>query len=98
MLTAPSLADPAVDPGRCAKGLAFAKAGDLPHAALYLEGCPGDEAERAAAQVMKKLRASDLSALALSSDPTGATVVFVVLLGVLLLLFVVFWVLVGFFL
>ena len=74
MLTAPSLADPAVDPGRCAKGLAFAKAGDLPHAALYLEGCPGDEAERADAQVMKKLRASDLSALAISSDPTGATV------------------------
>jgi len=70
MLTAPSFADPA----RCAKGLDYAKAGDLPHAALYLDGCPGDDAERASAQVMTKLRASQLSALAISSDPSGVTV------------------------
>jgi len=76
MLTAPSLADPAPDPaaGRCTKGLSYAKAGDLPHAALYLDGCTGDEAERASAQVMTKLRASELSALSISSDPSGVTV------------------------
>ena len=72
MLTAPSLADPA--PDRCTKGLAYAKAGDLPHAALYLDGCTGDEAERASAQVMTKLRASELSALSISSEPSGVTV------------------------
>src|SRR3569833_3290297 len=74
MLTAPSLADPAVDPGRCAKGLAFAKAGDLPHAALYLEGCPGVVVVWVVVLVLLLLCVCDLSALAISSDPTGATV------------------------
>ena len=53
MLTAPAIADPA----RCAKGLELAKT-DLPRAALYLDGCTGDDAERATADVATKLRAS----------------------------------------
>jgi len=74
VLTAPALADPAATSARCAKGLDYAKAGDLPHAALYLDGCPGDDAERATAQVMTKLRASELSALSISSEPSGVAV------------------------
>jgi hypothetical protein len=74
LLTAPSLADPAAAPDRCAKGMDYAKAGDLSRAALYLEGCSGDDAERAAGQVMAKLRASQLSALEISSAPSGVTV------------------------
>ena len=61
MLTAPSLAEP--DPVRCARGERFAQAGDLPRAALYLDGCTGEAAERSAAEVARKLRASQLSAL-----------------------------------
>ncbi|MEO6776367.1 MAG: hypothetical protein ABI467_25720 [Kofleriaceae bacterium] len=72
MLTAPSFADP--DPARCTRGLGYAKAGDLPRAALYLDGCSGTDAERAAGQVMAKLRASELSALTISSDPAGVAV------------------------
>lgn len=64
MLTAPAIADP----DRCAKGLDFARAGDLPHAALYLDGCAGDGAERANADISTKLRASQLSALSVVSD------------------------------
>jgi hypothetical protein len=63
MLTAPAIADP----DRCAKGLELAKT-DLPRAALYLEGCTGDDAERATADVATKLRASQLSALSVVSD------------------------------
>lgn len=62
MLTAPAMAE------RCEQGLAAAKAGDLPHAALYLEGCTGDEAERAQSEVAKKLRASQLSSLSVVAD------------------------------
>lgn len=64
MLTAPAIADP----DRCAKGLELAKAGDLPRAALYLDGCTGDDAERASGEVAAKLRASQLSALSVESD------------------------------
>jgi hypothetical protein len=63
MLTAPAIADP----DRCAKGLELAKT-DLPRAALYLDGCTGDDAERATADVATKLRASQLSALSIESD------------------------------
>jgi hypothetical protein len=74
VLTAPSFADPAAPPERCAKGVVFAKAGDLTRAALYLDGCAGDEAERATGLVMAKLRASELSALEISSAPSGIAV------------------------
>ncbi|NVB80685.1 MAG: hypothetical protein HOV81_19980 [Kofleriaceae bacterium] len=70
-------ADPATD--RCAAGLEFAKKGDLPRAALYLDGCTelalpadlADEVGKASADVMKKLRASELSALSISTTPSG---------------------------
>jgi hypothetical protein len=54
---------------RCADGIAFAKKGDLPRASLYLESCTDEAAQDAAAGVAKKLRASNLSALSISSTP-----------------------------
>ncbi len=74
MLTAPALAGPA-DPARCAKGIELAHGKELARAALYLEGCSGDEAERANAEVTKQLRASELSALSVVSE-TSAIVTF----------------------
>lgn len=64
-------ADPEVtpDPARCEKGAAFAKRGDLPRAALYLEGCGGAERD-----VKKKLDASDLSRLEIVTRPEGLPV------------------------
>lgn len=59
---------------RCADGIAAAKKGDLPHAALYLEGCTGDDAARAATDVSKKLRASELSEIAIVTTPAGLAV------------------------
>jgi len=56
---------------RCAAGIAFAEKGDLPRASLYLDGCTDEAATDAAATVAKKLRASDLSALSISSTPEG---------------------------
>jgi hypothetical protein len=56
---------------RCAAGIAFAEKGDLSRASLYLEGCSDEAATDAAATVAKKLRASDLSALSISSTPEG---------------------------
>lgn len=57
---------------RCAQGLAAAKAGDLPRAALYLDGCDGEDATRAA--VSKKLRDSNLSEIAIVTTPSGLPV------------------------
>lgn len=54
---------------RCADGIEAAKKGDLPRASLYLENCTDEAAQDAAAMVAKKLRASDLSALSISSTP-----------------------------
>lgn len=54
------------DPARCARGLELAKS-DLARAALYLDGCPGDAEERAAADVATRLRASELSTLTVSA-------------------------------
>lgn len=70
-------ADSAVD--RCTQGLAHAKKGDLPRAALYLDGCTdleldadlADQVAKASADVMKRLRASELSALSISTTPSG---------------------------
>lgn len=70
-------ADRAAD--RCAAGVEFARKGDLPRAAFYLDGCTGlelpdelaDEVARTSADVMKKLRASELSALSISTTPSG---------------------------
>ena len=59
---------------RCDRGLAAAKAGDLPRAALYLEGCDGDDATRAHADVSKKLRDSNLSEIAIVTTPPGLPV------------------------
>jgi hypothetical protein len=59
------------DDDRCAAGLAFARKGDLPRAALYLDGCSGDAQTRAAADVARKLRASDYSALTITTTPEG---------------------------
>ena len=58
------------DPARCEQGAVFAKKGDLPRAALYLEGC-GDKTER---EVKKKLDASDLSRLEIVTRPDGLPV------------------------
>jgi hypothetical protein len=53
---------------RCAEGAALAKTGDLPKAALYLEGCDG------AAAVEHKLGESDYSSITISTTPAGLTV------------------------
>ncbi|CAN5571288.1 hypothetical protein BH11MYX1_BH11MYX1_33300 [soil metagenome] len=76
MLTAPALAEPAPDGARCAKGIELARGKDLARAALYLEGCTGDAAERATATVSKQLRASALSALSIVSDASSVVVTF----------------------
>lgn len=70
-------ADPAID--RCTAGVELAKKHDLPRAALYLDGCTelelpaavADEVARASSDVMRKLRASELSALSISTTPSG---------------------------
>jgi len=58
---------------RCAKGVEFAQKNDLPRASLYLDGCTDEAATDAAAHVAKKLRASDYSALSISTTPDGLT-------------------------
>ncbi|HEY0253607.1 MAG TPA: hypothetical protein VGC41_18875 [Kofleriaceae bacterium] len=68
VLAAPAVAD------RCAEGMAFAKSGDLPRAALYLDGCTDEEAVTAAHGVAKKLEASQLSALVISGDGIAFTI------------------------
>ena len=57
------------DGDRCTAGVAAAKQGELARAALYLEGCTAADGEAAYADVQKKLRASQLSALSISGDP-----------------------------
>jgi hypothetical protein len=55
---------------RCADGVAALAKNDLPHAALYLDGC--DDAEpKAMHELRKKLEASSLSVLEISSNPSG---------------------------
>lgn len=54
---------------RCADGIEAAKKADLPRASLYLESCTDEASVDAAADVAKKLRASNLSALSISSTP-----------------------------
>lgn len=54
---------------RCADGIEAAKKGDLPRASLYLDSCTDEASQAAAADVAKKLRASNLSALSISSMP-----------------------------
>jgi hypothetical protein len=68
---ATALAEPAAE--RCAKGVEFAAKNDLPRASLYLDGCTDEASADAAAQVAKKLRASDYSALSISTTPDGLT-------------------------
>ena len=65
--TASAIADPAAD--RCARGAELARANDLPRAAIYLDGCDTPAAD----DVAKKLRASQLSALSIVTDPAGMT-------------------------
>ncbi|CAN5707240.1 hypothetical protein BH11MYX3_BH11MYX3_39090 [soil metagenome] len=80
------LGDPAA---RCTLGAVFAKQADLPRAALYLTGCgeltlPEDVAEpvaRAAREVIKKLRASELSQLEIVTNPDHLFVEFDALPG-----------------
>jgi len=69
MLSAATAAAADPSPERCEAGARYAARGDLPRAALYLDGC-GDAAERA---VKKRLDASELSQLAIVSDPPGVT-------------------------
>ncbi|MBV8759713.1 MAG: hypothetical protein JO257_20660 [Deltaproteobacteria bacterium] len=59
---------------RCAAGLALAKQNDLPRAALYLEGCTGDDETRALADVAHKLTESTLSEIAIVTSPAGLPV------------------------
>ncbi|HUJ61252.1 MAG TPA: hypothetical protein VLX92_22265 [Kofleriaceae bacterium] len=71
-------ADPAT---RCAQGVSFARHGDLPRAALYLDGCDdaqldatlADEVARAQRDVRKRIDASALSELQVLSKPEGMT-------------------------
>lgn len=63
----------AQDDARCAKGVDFAHANDLPRASLYLDGCTDEAAVDAAADVAKKIRASNLAALSISTTPDGLT-------------------------
>lgn len=58
---------------RCAKGIELAHANDLPRASLYLDGCTDEAATDAAADVAKKIRASNLAALSISTTPDGLT-------------------------
>jgi len=75
-LVASAHADPAE---RCTAGLAFAKRGDLPRAALYLEACKqatlapdvAEQAARATSDVARKLEASKLSLMSISTSPDG---------------------------
>jgi hypothetical protein len=67
---------------RCTLGAIYAKLGDLPRAALFLDGCDGakldpdiaDAVARADADVQRALRASQLSAISIDSDPPGLAV------------------------
>jgi len=59
---------------RCADGLALAHQGDLPRAALYLDGCEGDAARTAAADVAHRLGESNLSSITISTTPAGLAV------------------------
>ena len=69
-------ADPAE---RCTAGMAFAKQGDLPRAALYLEDCEhatlapeiADAAAKLTIDVGHKLETSKLSKLSISTTPAG---------------------------
>ena len=61
------------DTERCTRGVAFAKKNDLPRAHLYLMGCTDAEFEKAARDVAKKLRDSDLSSIVISVEPEGLT-------------------------
>ncbi len=73
------LADPTA---RCTLGAAYELRGDLPRAALYLDGCDAMTPDveiapaiaRAAAEVQRKLRASELSALSIVTNPPGLVV------------------------
>ncbi|HUS28992.1 MAG TPA: hypothetical protein VMZ53_10785 [Kofleriaceae bacterium] len=58
---------------RCAKGVELAAKNDLPRASLYLDGCTDEASSDAAARVAKKIRASDLAALSISTTPDGLT-------------------------
>ena len=68
---------------RCTLGAVYAKKQDLPRAHLYLLGC--DEAElpddvaasvaKAAREVAKKVRASELSSIVIAVEPEGTTLV-----------------------
>ena len=55
---------------RCADGVALAHQGDLPRAALYLDGCDGPEA----ADVQHKLGESRYSSITISTSPSGLPV------------------------
>ena len=55
---------------RCAEGIALAHAGDLPRAAVYLDGCDGPEA----ADVQHSLGESNYSSITISTTPAGLPV------------------------
>jgi hypothetical protein len=69
---APAAAAPARQ--RCEVGARFVAQGDLPRAALYLDGCDEvDGFERASRELKKKLEASALSKLEIVTTPAGLT-------------------------
>ena len=62
----------APDPARCEAGVRFAEHGDLPRAALYLDGCEDLPAyARTAREVRTKLEHSALSTLDIETTPPG---------------------------
>ena len=73
LAAASTAAAPAKD--RCTAGARYEDQGDLPRAALYLDGCDEvDGFERATRDLKKKLEASQLSKLDIVSTPAGLVV------------------------
>jgi hypothetical protein len=72
VLAAPALAS--ADTERCTAGIAAAQKGELGRAVVELDGCDAAEAAAALADVQKKLRASQLSALTISTEPSDMTI------------------------
>jgi len=73
LAAASTAAAPAKD--RCVAGARYEDQGDLPRAALYLDGCDEvDGFERATRDLKKKLEASQLSKLDIVSTPAGLVV------------------------
>jgi hypothetical protein len=59
------------DDARCARGIAWLRRGDLPRAALYLDGCDDDATAAARRELHRRLEASDLAVVEIVTRPAG---------------------------